>query len=217
MPLLPFSNFFPYKNKLSTFSSKRGKIEIVTGPTNKYQTFCSGMLISFYTNKTNGKIYFADKTEIIMSPKYFTIDLMRWNHQILELCYYFLPAEKPYNDILSFIYNCHKIILFENIFPGQISTIKKIYLIKFLEFIGFFPEKELIVCSSLYNRLSYLYSNLADEIEINSLRQELGKITNEKLKMMNEWVLSYLRNHHCYKLFKTFKRRENLFINIYRH
>ncbi len=87
--------FLPYKKKLSVLCCQKGKINLITQPTEKCHQLWPGMLICFTPTFNNKKICIAHDIEIIMSPEQENFSNLYWVHHLLEICYYFVPLENP--------------------------------------------------------------------------------------------------------------------------
>ena len=155
--------FLPQKQKLSIFCRKTGKIEAITSPQQKCFQLWPGMLVSCNLKNMNQNIYFLQNIEILMNPEPTNSSMFYWIHNILEICYYFVPLEKPSPNIFNLIYNFFLLYKIENIFLNQIEIIRQIYVVKLLELEGFYPDKELLVYLNLYNQLTSLYVDFDDQ------------------------------------------------------
>ncbi len=196
--------FLPNKNKLSVLTQKFGKIEIITRPADRTLQLWPGMLLAFYPSEQNNKIFFAQNLEIMMSPHYNHVLNMEWVHQLLEICYYFSPLHNPANEIFRHIYNCFNVEVLKKQFNDELFVIKKIYIIKLLELLGFYPTKDLIIYLSLYQDLCYMYINFIDKDNVKLLKNNLQKVQTMQIKKMDSWIRESLASHPNFKFFKTF-------------
>lgn len=195
--------FLPNKNKISVLSQKYGKINMVTRPIERSYSLWPGMLISFFSEKLNNKIFFAQNIEIIMVPHYDHVLNINWIHKQLEIIYYFSAPQDPADNLFRYLYNSFKIAFFKKYFKDEIFKIKTIYLIKLLELLGFYPERDLIFYLGLYIDLSSMYIDFVDKDKVKLLKNNLQKVDLNKIKQINFWVNSSLATHPNFKFFKT--------------
>ncbi|MBD3273165.1 hypothetical protein GF385_02325 [Candidatus Dependentiae bacterium] len=197
--------FLPNKNKLSVLSKNFGKIEIITRPTERTFQLWPGMLLAFNISGKNTRIFFAQNLEILMSPHYDHILKMEWVHSLLEICYYFSPICNPAGDIFNHIYNSFNIHVFKKFFLDELHIIKKIYLIKLLELLGFYPCVDLIVYLGIYQELTSIDIDFVDKDKIKLLKDNLQNVKTFEIKKIDNWIKKSLMHHSHFKLFKTFK------------
>lgn len=201
--------FLPNKNKLSILTKSSGKIEIITRPTERIFQLWPGMLLAFdplVPNKswsTSNKIFFAQNLEIMMSPYYNNALSMGWVHQLLEICYYFSPLHNPANEIFRHLYNSFNIEFLDKQFNSELFVIKKIYIIKLLELLGFYPTKDLIIYLSLYQELCSMYINSIDKDKVELLKNNLQKVGMIQIEKIDNWIKQSLVSHPNFKFFKT--------------
>ena len=198
--------FLPFKQKLSVLCCRQGKIELITNPPQKCRQLWPGMLIAFDLCNTFKKVHVANNIEIILTPisnqKNRTIAIC-WLHNLLELCYYFTPLQNPESDLFYHLYNCCLITKFERFFSDHLDIIKKIYLLKFLELIGFYPDKEFVPILNFYEQLTYASIDFNNRCQVESLKRELQKMKHSQIKKMEKWIISCLSSHPQFKIFKT--------------
>ncbi|MBU4269454.1 hypothetical protein KJ644_00300 [Candidatus Dependentiae bacterium] len=197
--------FLPNKNKLSVLTKESGKIEIITRPTAKTIELWPGMLLSFYKENfaNNSKIFIAQDLEILMSPDFDTNLNIKWAHQILEICYYFAPLSNPDKELFDHIYSCFNIMLLNRNFSSELEIIKKIYLIKLLELLGFYPTTDLITYLSLYINIRSTYINIVDNNQLKLLKTNLQNINNAQISKIDKWIIASLATHPNFKFFRT--------------
>ncbi len=201
--------FLPNKNKISILTQTLGKIEIILRPTERTSQLWPGMLLAFYPlvqNKqwsTGNKIFFAQNLEIMMFPYYNNVLSMEWIHQLLEICYYFSPLHNPANEIFRHLYNSFNIEVLKKHFNNELFIIKKIYIIKLLELLGFYPKKDLIIYLSLYQELCSMYIDYLDKDKAKLLKNNLQKVETIQIEKMDNWIKESLSSHPNFKFFKT--------------
>lgn len=198
--------FLPYKKKLSVLCNNKGKINLTTQPIEKCNNLWPGMLISFYPTFINKKICLANNIEILINPHESTTSEFYYMHHILEICYYFAPLDNPCPEIFHFLYDYFSLVKIENHFGNKINIIKKIYLIKLLCLIGFYPEKPLISILNIYDQIRSNSIDFNNHRKVQSLTKDLNEIELLYNKKINGWALSCLNSHPCFKLFKTIKK-----------
>ncbi|MCK4650621.1 hypothetical protein KAT08_00440 [Candidatus Babeliales bacterium] len=197
--------FFPQKQKLSILCQYKGKISITTNPEQRFDQLRPGMLISFNYSGNTSSIYFANNIEILMTPQDIKYDCFTWLHRFLEICYYFVPIEKPCHEIFFHLYNYFLIYKLEYQFLTQIEIIKKIYLLKLLALLGFYPNKELLAFLNIYDQLSSLYVDFKDQQKVEFLKWNLQKIKKVHNKKIDDWILNCINSHPSFKKFKMLK------------
>lgn len=201
--------FLPNKNKISVLSQNLGKIEIITQPDEKIFQLWPGMLIYFYLDRQMGKVFFVQNLEIVMSPYYDNILDMTWIHQFLEICYYFLQPQDPAKEVFGHLYNSFNISILNQYFSDELFIIKKIYIIKLLELLGFYPERDLIIYLGLYIDLTSIYINFIDKDKIKLLKNNLQKVKREHILKINNWIRQSLIVHSNFRFLKTINIKEN--------
>ncbi|MFH1461406.1 MAG: hypothetical protein ABIF12_00450 [bacterium] len=201
--------FLPNKNKISVLSQNLGKIEIITRPAEKIFQLWPGMLIYFYLDKQMGKVFFVQNLEIMMSPYYDNVLDMEWIHQHLEICYYFLQPQDPAKEVFGHLYNSFNISILNQYFKDELFVIKKIYIIKLLELLGFYPERDLIVYLGLYIDLTSMYINFVDKDKVKLLKNNLQKVKREHILKINNWIRQSLAIHSNFRFFKIVNIKEN--------
>lgn len=202
--------FLPYKQKLSILCQHKGKIAATTNPELRCNQLWPGMLISFNYSSNTSSVYFACNIEIIMSPEIEKYSCIFWLHRFLEICYYFLPLEKPSHDIFLHLYNFFLLYKLEQKFLTQIEIIKKIYLLKLLALLGFYPDKEFVLFLNLYEQLSFLYVDFKDQQKVEFLKWQLQKIKKVHEKKIDDWILNCISSHPCFNNFKIARIGNNI-------
>ncbi len=197
--------FLPYKKKLSVLSNMQGKINIITQPIDKLNLLWPGMLICFNSTFNNTKMQIASNVEIMINPIQINTQNFYWMHHILEICYYFVSLDDPCSEIFNFLYSFFSLIKIEKQFSKNIFIINKIYLIKLLCLIGFYPEKELLGFLNVYDQIRSNSIDFNNYQQVESLTMYLDKISLLYAKKIDKWALSCLSTHPCFKLFKTIK------------
>ncbi len=200
---LVLKRFYPQKQKLAVLCSSRGRVDIVTRPYQKMFQIWPGMLISFFYSNSVKNIHFADNIEILMSPLIKKASCLDWLHHFLELCYYFVPSEKPSPQVFNCLYAFLRISRLEEEFKDYIEVIKKVFLVKLLSINGFYPEDDFLVCLSLYDQLTFLYIDFSDTQKVEFLKQNLEQLKRHKIKNINDWVVDCMSSHPYFKNFKT--------------
>ncbi len=205
--------FLPNKNKLSVLTENFGKIEIITRPNHKIIELWPSMLLSFNKNSriTDSKIFIAEKVEIIMTTLFDNTINIEWAHNILEICYYFIPLNHPEPKIFEFIYNSFNLNIIKNYFPESMNIIKKIYTLKLLTLIGFYPEKNLTSLLVLYSNITNLYIKIVDKNRIKLIKENLQDINKaEQIARIDTWILKCIASHPCFRNFKTINSFKNI-------
>jgi len=195
--------FFPFKQKLSIFAQQKGKIDVITSPISVCSKLWPGMLVSFNTKKTNKNIYISENIEILLSPQEDHFLNLAWIHHLLELCYFFIPQEKPQNEIFKHLYSCFLILKLEHIFSNQFETIKKICSLKFMQLAGFYPRNNLEPLLNIYEQLTCMSIDIDDQQKVKFLKTALELITNAQIKEIDNWILNCVQNHPYVNSFKT--------------
>jgi len=205
--------FLPNKNKLSVLTQDSGKIEIITRPINRIEELWPGMLLSCYIEKelTNSKIFTAQNIEIINSPIFNSTFNIDWAHLLLEICYYFLPLHAPEPEIFELLNYALNINLIDYYFFHQeLNIIKKIFIVKILTYLGFYPTKNLIYYQAIYLDIIDSYINIIDKNKLKLLQTKLQSIKIEQIKQINYWIISSLGTHQNFRQFKTICSLKNI-------
>ncbi|MBD3231814.1 hypothetical protein GF322_04095 [Candidatus Dependentiae bacterium] len=198
--------FFPQKQKISVISKQVGKIELITNKSTKCHLYWPGMLISFFPSKTKNFIYLAENIEIISTIQNIQNLNFYWFCRLLEICYYFVRLENPCTEIFFFLNNCMFLIENNFLYINKIHIIKKIYELKFLVLLGFYPSQEHCCYLDLYNNLTSLFIDFENKAKVKFLKNQLNKINTENFKKLEVWINKCLNNHPYSKKFKTIKK-----------
>lgn len=202
--------FFPKKNKLIIFTQNFGKIEVIANPINKANLLWPGMLISFNINKAFYNINIIENIDILFTPTQLEkLDNNIFNfYQLLELFYYFMPLNNPFAQGFVFLYNYIKIYNLKSCNLSENKFIQKIYLLKFFELIGFYPDLKLIKFLDIYKNLEEFFIDFDKEQKVDSFNIYLSslksKIDIHEEKKLDNWIMICLKECPYFKLFKTF-------------
>lgn len=204
--------FLPNKNKLSVLTHNSGKIEIITSPGHKIETLWPGMLLAYYKNNelNNSKIFVISEIEVLNSPNFNQNFNIEWVHLLLEICYYFLPLHSPEPEIFKLINYALNIEILNKYFLTEIIIIKKIFIIKLLELLGFYPTNNLIYYLAIYQDIIDSYINIIDKNSLELLKPKLQNINTEQMAQINNWIILNLGTHQNFKQFKAICSLKNI-------
>ena len=122
--------FQPNKSKITILSMHEGKFDLSFRKFNDCFKLWPGMLVSFNVEITH-KTLFGSNIQILASPNLSENHSIFFMHHILELCYFFVPSNKPCPEIFNFLKHfflffdqeirnyCHKIF---NFYPKNIRN-----------------------------------------------------------------------------------------------
>lgn len=179
-----------------------GKIQLITKPLSILRQLWPGMLIEGDFQSRDGAMFYAASVEVLSFPSKLLLSHFSWYHQLLEVCYYFVPLASP----------CQEVYISLGVVPllldyaqksNSIDEIKQICMMYILSQIGVHPPCE-------YNQLMSIIDDIAKSFAENQttdyaylgflLEQELVAID---IKHINNWLYSCLKQHPCFKVFKA--------------
>lgn len=190
--------FIPRKQKISILANSLGKIEVIPSPLSLNDRLYPGMLISTTLHPSTTRIYIAHNIEILTTPLNFTNNSnIYWIHSILELCYYFIPLEKPCPEIFNLVYVA--LFLLDNQkFNSYLNVSRKLFIIKLLVLLGFYPKKPFLQYLNLFEDLVSTFVDFPIKRIIKSL-EIIGK---KEIYLINLWIMQCLREHPNFSSFK---------------
>lgn len=176
--------YFPRKCKIAVLDSHLGKIIGVPMRDN----LCRGALIQ-YTIRPQYYCSFLHEIEVIDVPFAFAHHDIIFLHQVLELCYYFIPVESSgmsgIFNLINYLYAIYK--------NGWSAYTKKLFLFKLLTEIGVYPEQKEFQ-SPYFLQLASLSIELLEE----SYKETVGSEMH-----IDRWLKQCMAIHPLVKKFNT--------------
>lgn len=159
---------------------------------------CCGMLISFSKIERNGQ-WICQDFEILACHSDLNCDGIYFLHHILEICYYFVPYDKPCAEIFSLLRNW---LMFSHRYGGveNFYLFNKIFVLKLLSLFGFYQCDKIIKSLDLYDKLTISFIDFTSSWNLEFLKNQLSDIRESDL---DEWIIQGLQEHPNFRLFKT--------------
>lgn len=174
--------YFPKKIKLSVLDSKLGKIDCVPNRTN----ICLGALIR-YNVVIKRTIAYVENIDMITIPLTSNRSNLLFYHHVLELCYYFIPAECPVTNVFSLLaFLC---LVKESSFTVQQ---RKFFLCKLFFLFGIYPEDKQFQQQFFHRVMSESIDILVNATIDLRIEREVDK-----------WLMRCLAVHPSVNYFKT--------------
>ncbi len=192
--------FFPRRQMVALFTCSLGRINVVL----KQQDIClrlwPGMLITCVFSSERLP-FIAQQVVIHSAPIPQTHQHIIWLHHILELCYYFLPLESSSPDVFFYIKKCCCLMWQSDVLDVEWQIkIKKTCVIKLLHMIGFYAALDIQEYSALFQELSDVFVDFTNEQKVAFLSKHSTLL---KINDMDLLILSCLKNHPMFHMFKT--------------
>ncbi len=192
--------FFPHRQKVALLTCSHGRINVVLKQHDLCARLWPGMVLTGTLNH-DGNFWVASQVAIQYAPIHQSHGNLIWLHHLLELCYYFLPLENPAADVFFFLEKCCCLICQSSMVDDELqSIVKKVCVIKFLSLIGSYKREDIQEYLALFQELSELFVDFTNEQKVDFLTRRLALV---KLGAMDEWILSCLKSHPMFHLFKT--------------
>lgn len=201
---LVLKRFLPYRQKVSILNKTKGKICLITIPSDLIRKLWPGMLIEYNSINENIKtVVSSNKVNIIAIPTNISAKNIKWLHNLLEISYYSLPP--GIQCIETFELLCHAMLLLskQDIFKTQFQLIKKIYLLKLLHILCLWPStNNFIPTQQQIQLLSSIFIDFSNEQKVKSVKVTLKNIEKETKEKIDQWIMQSMINHPLYKNFK---------------
>jgi hypothetical protein len=176
--------YFPQKHKISLFDENFGRIEGLVLSAIILQAISSGMLLS-YNLKPKGSLFRLEGINIYKVPFRAARNDIYFLHQVLELCYYFLPLHQTMPAIFYLIN-----FVVQSSEQLHTSLCKKLFLLRFFAHLGMHPDEDLYNMDLLQNLLSQPIDSMLNT----------DVIAESKL---DQWLYDFIADHPQKAQFKT--------------
>jgi hypothetical protein len=176
-----------------------GKFDLVF---KKFKDCCKlwpGMLISFYVDKT-GRIPLGQDPKILTHPQMVSEQSIYFMHHVLELCFFFVPDEKPCPEVFNLL---RQVFLFldDKTFPDKFLILtQKIFVIKLLSLFGFFAHEPIYMYLGVHDILTTTFVDFSPEQKVEFLEKHLSLAQEKDL---DEWIRTSINFHPNCHLLKT--------------
>ncbi|MEX0940119.1 MAG: hypothetical protein WDZ41_02070 [Candidatus Babeliales bacterium] len=184
-------SYMPKKQKISILDESLGKIEATYFQFGKMSQLSAGVLMCYYPLYRNSW-YELEQMVIYDMPFDIVRQDINFYHQVLELCYYFLPLNCAADDIFNLVQ-----YLLGSAPIMQTNKQKKLFLVRFFCALGVYPEIDIPGYDSWDNLLS---------LPIDVMLKKTVKLSEE---ILEQWVLACLQTHPQNAHFKTMFRAYN--------
>jgi hypothetical protein len=197
-------SFFPYKRKISVITKCSGKINIVVRAKRLCPLFSAGTFIKFYSGFSVESCSFAHDVEVVVVPMP-NMEQLCWLHNLLEICYFFLPLNSPCSDVFYFLKSCFEYNLRIDDKQKNFDVFKKTCLVKLFMLLGFQPDRDLVLFGNLFDtvvqgrRCLLTFLDSIDDQKVESL----GEISGLLLSKIDRWIMHCLQEHPNIASFKT--------------
>ncbi len=124
--------YFPHKQKIALLDRNEGRVEYTV----LHEKICLGALI-YYTVTKLPRSNVIETYEIVDAPLQRTHQDLFFIHQLLELCYYFVPqgySDEDIFDLMVFFYSYKGVVT---------QPLRQRILIKFFVTLGIYPENQM--------------------------------------------------------------------------
>lgn len=173
------------RERVSLLDSQLGKLEV------SFNRFLPGygVLLEYTIIKTvfAGRVNYAlDSIEFIAIPTKCYPQKLHFFHQVLEICYYFIPLENPIPGVFDLLF-----LLYDEQKWATKHFFEELFICKLFMILGFFPEEPQFLTQS-FMRLA--------ELPIDTVLDE--HVDLERSKEMRMWINACLQTHPQAKKFK---------------
>ncbi|MBS1988310.1 hypothetical protein JST56_04920 [Candidatus Dependentiae bacterium] len=195
--------FLPHKQKISVITNTMGKISLVIKNPIVCSRFWPGMLINFALSEKNNTFHLAQELEIIDLFAYSSPDDTQWTQQLLELCYFFVPANSMCDDIYHFLSQCLWLARQKDRFS---SLPEELYLMSFIRFfilVGFYPADHILQLGILFENFLTSSIDFNDPQNIKSVKEYLYALHEKSIQDAHLWIADCIKSHPNFASFKT--------------
>ena len=133
-----------------------------------------------------------------------------WFHNILEITYFFLAYHDPSEKVFNLIYSSLLFFTQYRKLTHHFSFISRLYVLKLLIFIGFYPKKEIFNVLSIFDKLIWGSVDLLDKQKVTSIVEKCDLYSATIIPTLDLWIKKCVRRHPQYNLFKTTQNYNNL-------
>ena len=126
-------NYFPVRQSVMIFHQQFGKIHFFIQQKDQAALLCNGSLIYCDVVKKN-KSYQCLYVDPYFVPSSISIEHLYFIHDILKICYFFIPQEMMLSDVFNLIFTTYKQIHDLDDFT------QKQYLLRLFLYLGIFPD-----------------------------------------------------------------------------
>lgn len=191
--------FQPNKSKSTILSMHEGKFDLSFRKFNDCFKLWPGMLVSFNVEKAY-KTTFGSNVQILATPNLSEKQSIFFMHHILELCYFFVPSNKPCPEIFNFLKHFFLFFDQEIATPKYLNFTHKIFVTKLFSLFGFFSHDPISRYLAIHETLTTTFVDFSTEQKVEFLEKHLS-LAQEK--DFDEWILESLKIHPHSHLFKT--------------
>ena len=189
----------PSKSKITVLSLYEGKFDLSFKIFKECNKVWPGMLISFVVD-SSGKYYLGKDLKILAYPRVETAQTIYFMHHILELCFFFIPDNKPCPEIFNLL---KQVFLFidDESFPEKYSIItQKIFVVKLLSLFGFFAHEPISKYLAVYEMLTTTFVDFSIKQKVEFLEKHLSQVHEIDL---DEWICTSIKFHPNSSFLKT--------------
>ena len=184
-----------------------GKIRIIARPFFRFQQLVVGTLVAGSFKNAERKKFAFQNLEVVIYPLCSTLDDLHWFHQIIELCYYFLPENQMNSPVFDYLYHVLMLFLHNQIVVQYALVVRKVGLLKLLFLLGFHPEKNFVRYLDLFDQVVRASVDLQNQSKVSSVIRALGQCNKIHMEYIDEWMMRCVNDHPSGHLFKTMSLR----------
>jgi hypothetical protein len=177
-------SYFPEKQKVSVLDIQLGRINGIPQDTKMGMRLPHGSLIAYTVKQVSVNFILYD-IDLIDLPLGWEFTNFLFFHQLLELCFYFLPLHAQAQEVFYLIkelYGSQDII--------NTPLAKKLFLYRFFSVLGIYPVDARSYSAVFFNLISHSIDSKVDE--------STYKIINNDLK---RWLMACIHMHpYAYRL-----------------
>jgi|GEM_PF-2879333 len=195
--------YLPHKQKISVITHTQGKISLFIKNPVACSRFWPGMLINFTLSEKKNSFHVVQEIEILDLFAYSSPDDTLWTHQLLELCYFFVPTNSMCDDIYLFLRHCLWFAHQKDRFSSLPSELYLMSFVRFFVLIGFYPEPHILQLGILFEKFLTNSIDFNDPQNIESVKEYLQAIHKKTLHEAHLWVAKCTKSHPNFASFKT--------------
>lgn len=177
-------NYLPEKQKVSVFDVQLGRINGIPHDTKMGMRLAHGSLIA-YTVKQLSLNFILYDLDLIDMPLQWTFANFLFFHQLLELCFYFLPLHGHAEDVFCLI---KELYASQDIIKTTFG--KKIFLYRFFSLLGIYPADARSYGALFFNLISLPRDSKVDASKYKFIDNDLKR-----------WLMACIHMHpYAYRL-----------------
>jgi hypothetical protein len=133
------------QNRACVLGAESGKLNIVVRRWQQIRFMSSGAHILADVTRTAGSTRIVlDNITLLSTPMNMRHDALAWLHMLLELCFYFLPLEKPASSVYRILLHAESVAKAEHFeTAAEMEFVQNSFVVSLMAHLGFYPEEHL--------------------------------------------------------------------------